>query len=165
MVVIKEISAIELIPVTEPLETMYQGFFVKAYKRTSRKKMGFLMNCIRTVTIDQQNSKNGILTKILWLLDQKTVLVEEYNSKMTNQVDSSTMLKIKFNDLDNPKVIRGNAKIVKNKFEGKNTTISWVQDNYNSDIIITITCHNYRNLSCEINHKTRKLDIKVERTI
>jgi len=162
VVVIEEIAAIELIPVTETLDDVYQGFFVRAFKQVPQKKIGFLMNGIRTVIINQHGLKSDIQTKIFWLPGKKTMVLEEYNYTTANQNKPGILLNIKFNDLNNPVIVKGRLKITKNTFKGKNMTVSWLYNDHTGNAVINIRNHNGRSLSCEFNQKKKTVDIQVE---
>ena len=161
MTLVEEILKIELIPVAEPVLPKLQGFFVKAYKRSTRKKTGFLINSIRSLNIEQLGSKR-VRTRISWLLDRKAMEIEEHSTQAQRRAASIILFHIKFDDLSNPQILRGKPQITKNTFRGKTVEISWLPQAQSDKTVITIKSVDNKNMSTRLKRKQRIIDIQIE---
>ncbi|MHA2296149.1 MAG: hypothetical protein ACXAEU_14130 [Candidatus Hodarchaeales archaeon] len=162
MTLVEEILKIELLPVTEPKLPKLQGFFVKAYKRSTRKKTGFLINSVRSLNIEQLGSKR-VRTRISWLLDRKSMEIEEHSTQAQRRAASIVLFHIKFDELNTPQILRGKPQIMKNTFRGKTVEISWLpQPQSEKTVIIVIKSVDNKNFACKLKRKQKIIDIQIE---
>ena len=158
MTVVEEISRVELQPVVETTSPKLQGFFIRAYKRHNRKKIGFLLNAVRALNIEQQGPKR-VRTRLTWLQDKNAFEVEEHSSLAVRRGASIILFQIRFDDnfSREPVFIRGKPNIIKNTFKGKSIEISW-----GADGIINLKSVENKNLICKLKKKQKIIDILIE---
>jgi hypothetical protein len=155
---VEEIIKIELYPVMSADLPLLQGFFAKAFKtKPFRNEIGFLANCIRSVTIEKK-SHNRIRTQLNWLSNEDRMELEERS--IHSRAISINQFQIKFHDLDNPVIIKGQPLIAKNTFRGKLVDVNWFHHKQKERTIITIKRSDNKVFSCKLKLKQKTIDIK-----
>ena len=158
MTVVADISSIEMLPVTETTAPQLQGFFLRAYKRQKRKKIGFLLNAIRAVRIEQPGP-NRIRTQITWLQGKNAFEVEEQSSRAGQRGRTTILFQIRCeeNFSKDPIYLQGKPNITKNKFQCKSIEIIWGIEG-----LISLKSIEKKDLICNLKKKQKTIDILIE---
>jgi len=161
MVLIGDIHRIELVPVTETESPELQGFHVTGFKRSTRRKTGFLINSIRSMNIEQSGALK-VRTRISWIPDKKVMEIEEQSARARRMEASIILFRVNFDDLDKPRILEGKPWIVKNAFRGKSIEINWSPRANGDSTIITVKSVDNRNFSCKLDRKVKTIDVQIE---
>ncbi|MFW9993924.1 MAG: hypothetical protein ACFFD4_17905 [Candidatus Odinarchaeota archaeon] len=160
--IVGQIHGIELIPVTETVTPELQGFFVRGFKRTSCNKIGFLLNSIRTLNIEEQGL-SAVQLRISWLLHGKAMEIEERGdqTRRRTRTASDILFRVTFDDLDHPVVVSGQPRIVKGTFTGKSVEISWLPRARRDRTIIVIKALDSNAMICKLARKKKSIAIQI----
>ncbi|MFW9997766.1 MAG: hypothetical protein ACFFD4_37345 [Candidatus Odinarchaeota archaeon] len=157
MVVISGIRSVVVTPLAKTEYPELQGFFVKGYRNTTRKKTGLVLNAVRYMEFYHAPAK--ITARIRWLPGE-LVEIEEFHSG-TGRHPYPVQFRINVNDSSH-RVLRGYPGITGNVFTGKSILIDWSTEDPVNGLVIKIRAADSSLFSCNVNARKKTIDIQLE---
>ncbi|MFW9995311.1 MAG: hypothetical protein ACFFD4_24960 [Candidatus Odinarchaeota archaeon] len=159
MVVISGIKSVIVTPLAKTEYPELQGFFVKGYRNTARKKTGLLINAVRYMEFYHAPAK--ITARIRWLSGEQ-VEIEEFHGG-TGRHPYPVQFRINVNGSSH-QVLKGHPSITGNVFTGKSILIDWSTEDPANGPVIKIRAADSSLFSCDVNARKKTIDIQLEQS-